>query len=77
MSVETITLYRFSLPLIRPYKLALSDIEAFDTVLCAAQDEDGNQGYDADDAKKFAPALKSSDALSALATEAAVFSGGG
>lgn len=45
MAIDTITLYRFSLPLIRPYKLALGDIEAFDTVLCVAQDKAGGQGF--------------------------------
>ncbi len=45
MAIDTITLYRFSLPLIRPYKLALGDIDAFDTILCVAQDKAGRQGF--------------------------------
>lgn len=45
MRISTITLYRFSLPLIRPYKLALGDVEAFDTVLCIAENRDGSLGF--------------------------------
>jgi len=45
MSIDTITLYRFSLPLIRPYKLALGDVVAFDTILSVIQDQDGKQGF--------------------------------
>ncbi|MBC8337970.1 MAG: mandelate racemase [Alphaproteobacteria bacterium] len=45
MPIRTITLHRFSLPLLRPYKLAFGAIEAFDTILCLAHDENGNEGF--------------------------------
>jgi L-alanine-DL-glutamate epimerase-like enolase superfamily enzyme len=45
MSIASITLYRFSLPLIQPYKLAFGAIRAFDTILCVARDQDGNEGF--------------------------------
>ncbi len=45
MAIATIILYRFSLPLIQPYKLALGTVEVFDTVLCLVRDEDGNEGF--------------------------------
>lgn len=45
MPIATITLYRFSLPLIQSYKLALGTVKVFDTVLCLARDEDGNEGF--------------------------------
>ncbi|MBT3306774.1 MAG: mandelate racemase [Alphaproteobacteria bacterium] len=45
MSIASITLYRFSLPLTQPYKLALGVVNAFDTVLCVTRDADGNEGY--------------------------------
>ncbi|NQV82951.1 MAG: mandelate racemase [Rhodospirillales bacterium] len=45
MPIASITLYRFSLPLIHPYKLALGVVKAFDTVLCVVRDGDGNEGY--------------------------------
>jgi L-alanine-DL-glutamate epimerase-like enolase superfamily enzyme len=45
MSIASITLHRFSLPLIQPYKLALGTVKVFDTVLCLIRDEDGNEGF--------------------------------
>ena len=45
MRIDTITLYRFSLPLIRPYRLALGTIEAFDTIVAVAEDGNGGQGF--------------------------------
>lgn len=45
MLITSITLYRFCLPLHQPYKLALGEIRAFDTILCVARDEDGNEGF--------------------------------
>ena len=45
MAIETLTLYRFSLPLIRPYKLALGAVHALDTILCVAGDGSGREGF--------------------------------
>ncbi len=45
MAIETLILYRFSLPLIRPYKLALGAVHALDTILSVARDESGKEGY--------------------------------
>ncbi len=45
MAIETLTLYRFSLPLIRPYKLALGAVHALDTILCIATDGAGREGF--------------------------------
>ncbi len=45
MPIATITLFRFSLPLIQPYKLALGTVKIFDTILCLARDDDGNEGF--------------------------------
>jgi len=45
MTVEALTLYRFSLPLIRPYKLALGDVRALDTILCVARNDAGREGF--------------------------------
>jgi len=41
MLIDTVTLYRFSLPLIEPYKLAMGVVEAFDTVLAVIEDAAG------------------------------------
>ena len=41
MLIDTVTLYRFSLPLIEPYKLAMGVVEAFDTVLAVIGDGGG------------------------------------
>ncbi len=45
MRIDKITLYRFSLPLIRPYHLALGTIEAFDTIVAVAEDGNGGRGF--------------------------------
>ena len=45
MAIETLTLYRFSLPLIRPYKLALGTVHALDTILSVAADGAGREGF--------------------------------
>ena len=45
MRIDKITLYRFSLPLIRPYHLALGTIEAFDTIVAVAEDGNGELGF--------------------------------
>ena len=45
MRIDTITLYRFSLPLIRPFHLALGTIEAFDTIVAVAEDGNGGLGF--------------------------------
>ena len=45
MSIEAVTLYRFSLPLTRPYKLAMGVVEAFDTVLAVIGDAAGGTGF--------------------------------
>jgi L-alanine-DL-glutamate epimerase-like enolase superfamily enzyme len=45
MLIDTVTLYRFSLPLIQPYKLAMGVVEAFDTVLAVVGDGDGGTGF--------------------------------
>ena len=37
MLIDTVTLYRFSLPLIEPYKLAMGVVGAFDTVLAVIE----------------------------------------
>ena len=44
MLIDTVTLYRFSLPLIEPYKLAMGAVGAFDTVLAVIED-DGGTGF--------------------------------
>ena len=41
MLIDTVTLYRFSLPLIEPYKLAMGVVGAFDTVLAVIEDGGG------------------------------------
>ena len=41
MLIDTVTLYRFSLPLTEPYKLAMGVVEAFDTVLAVIEDAGG------------------------------------
>ena len=45
MLIDTVTLYRFSLPLTEPYKLAMGVVEAFDTVLAQIGDGEGGQGF--------------------------------
>jgi len=45
MRIATIALYRFELPLHRPYHLALGEVTAFDTILAVADDGDGRRGY--------------------------------
>ena len=37
--------YRLRLPLTTPYHLAFGDVEAFDTILVVASDEQGREGY--------------------------------
>ena len=41
MLIDAVTLYRFSLPLIEPYKLAMGAVGAFDTVLTVIEDSGG------------------------------------
>ncbi len=45
MTIETLTLYRFSLPLIQPYKLALGVVHALDTIFSVAGDGSGQEGF--------------------------------
>jgi len=45
MAIDTLTLYRFSLPLIQPYKLALGTVHALDTILCVATGGAGREGF--------------------------------
>ncbi len=45
MNVQQIALHRLRLPLKVPYKLALAEIRAFDTILVEARDSDGRTGF--------------------------------
>lgn len=44
MRIAELRLYRLRLPLVVPYRIAITDIHAFDTVLVEALDEDGASG---------------------------------
>ncbi|MDA1089321.1 MAG: hypothetical protein O3A85_03290 [Proteobacteria bacterium] len=82
MPIVSITLYRCLLPLIRPYKLAFGDVDAFDTVLYVAGDDIdraadlGAAAFVKLNLMKAGGISALADDLSALSIEAAVHTGG-
>ena len=45
MTIESLTLYRLSVPLTTPYRLSFGPVRAFDTLIVAMSDDAGNQGF--------------------------------